>query len=120
MKAPISKILHFPAGERLMCPNCGTVSNNHKPHSIRTEYYWDTRVRPSIVFLHTCCRCGYTDSDGPGFIDSGNDHTEDFVNMAEWEREERRLQDELDELRRKIARGKALWDRRWNSTEDSQ
>lgn len=114
----ISKILHFVAGTRLMCPNCGTVSSKHKPHSPREEYYWDTRIGPSLVFLHTCHRCGYTDDIGEGFTDSGNDQTEAFVRLSEWEKEANDLQDELDDLRAKIAASKSLWERRWGSEED--
>lgn len=117
-QVPISKILHFTAGTRLMCPNCGTISNKHKPHSPREEYYWDTTIGPNFVFLHTCHRCGYTDDEGSGFTDSGNDLRDEFTKLDEWEKELSELRDTVSELENRVAKAKALWEKCWQSDED--
>lgn len=118
--AGVSKILHFPAGTRLRCPNCGTISNNHKPHSPREEYYWDEKMNPSFVFLHTCHRCGYTDDIGEGFTDSGNDLREEFVKMQEWDKELDELHDQIADLQLKLVNARELWEKCWESYEDYQ
>ncbi|WII71742.1 hypothetical protein QJS83_14855 [Bdellovibrio sp. 22V] len=117
-KVRISKILHFDANTRLMCPNCGTISNKHKPHSPREECYWDEQLSPRFVFLHTCHRCGYTDNEGSGFTDSGNDLRDEFVNMNKWDEELDKLHDQIAELQLKLIKARELWEKCWESTED--
>lgn len=114
----VSKILHFGPHTRLMCPTCGTISSKHKYHSPRREYYWDTKIGPHDVCLHTCHRCGYTDDEGPGFTDSGNDDRDEFKDLWDRENELNQRQRELDEDRAKFKADQALYARCWQSDED--
>lgn len=114
----VSKILHFNAGTRLMCPNCGTISNNHKSHSPRREYYWDMKGYAHDCCLHTCHRCGYTDDEGSGFTDSGNDDRDEFKDLWDRESELNERQRELDSDRAKFKEDQALYARCWQSDED--
>lgn len=114
----VSRILHFTARTRLMCPSCGTISNNHKAHSPRRERYWDYTGHVMDVCLHTCHRCGYTDDVGPGFTDSGNDDRDEFKNMWDRESELNERQRELDADRAKFKADQALYARCWQSEED--
>lgn len=119
MDTPVSKILHFDAGERLTCPNCSLTSSNHKYHSPGIEYYWDKKVGPHHVCLHTCKSCGYTDDTGSGFTDCGNDSDDKIMSINGWEEELRILEDDVADLKAKIAEGKEIYRRRWLSTEDT-
>lgn len=115
---PVSKILHFWRHTRLMCPMCGTISSNHKSHSPRIEYYWDTKMGPRDACLHTCHRCGYTDDVGPGFTDSGNDDRDEFKDLYDREAELNARQRELDDDRAKFKEDQDLYARCWQSNED--
>lgn len=115
---PVSKIMHFDANTRLMCPNCCTVSSKHKVHSPRYEHYWDTSFAARFVFLHTCHRCGYTDDTGSGFTDSGNDDRDEFKDLYDRAEQLDKEQSELDAKKYQLQEDQKLYERVWQSDDD--
>lgn len=114
-----SSILLFDANVRLMCPDCGIVSNNHLcSEPFFYQYKYSPFMGPQFVCHHTCHRCGYKDDTGSGFIDSGNYESEETDNINNWERELRDLEDEVAELQHKIEKGKHRWKMLWQVDHD--
>lgn len=114
----ISNNLLFPAGTRLMCPNCGTISNNHKASlPLYAQYRHGIPDNPQWVSFHTCS-CGYCDDSGGGFTDSGNYECDDTRDIQKWEDELAELEEEMEELKYKIQKGKDRWEELWGTNED--
>lgn len=117
----ISKIMLFPPRTRLMCPECCIVSSTHLCSDLFIyQYFHSPTFPPSWVCHHTCHRCGYKDDHGRGFTDSGNYECEETKDLYKWEQEDLpQLEDELAELKHKIAKGKARWAELWDNKEDA-
>ena len=117
----VTRNLLFPPRTRLMCPDCGTISNNHKiSEPFFAQYSQSPFIGAQYVCYHTCHRCGYCDNTGHGFTDSGNFHCDDTDNLYEWNEELTRLEDEISELRERIKKGEALFARLWQTNDDAQ
>lgn len=115
----ISRIMLFNASERLMCPDCGIVSNNHLcSDPFFYKYVHSPDFPPQFVCHHTCHRCGYKDDTGSGFTDSGNYECDETSGLNQWEEELSELEDEIADLRVKIANGKRRWEMLWNVDTD--
>lgn len=103
-----------------MCPSCGTVSNKHLCSEHFPYQYFYSDFPPSWVCHHTCHRCGYKDDHGSGFTDSGNYGCDETKDLYKWENEDLpQLEDELAELKHKIAKGKSRWAELWDTKEDA-
>ncbi len=114
-----SGIMLFDAHTRLMCPDCGIVSNNHLcSDPFFYQYKHSPFIGPQLVCHHTCHRCGYKDDMGSGFTDSGNYECEETSGLQEWEEELSQLEDEIAELKEKIANGKRRWSMLWDVDTD--
>lgn len=115
----VSGIMLFDSQERLMCPDCGTVSNKHLCSApFFYQYKHSPFIGPQFVCHHTCHRCGYKDDVGSGFTDSGNYESEETDGIQEWEREIDELEDELAILRQKLENGKRRWAMLWHVDHD--
>lgn len=116
----IERILLHPPGERLMCPDCLITSNNHIPIMETAHYHVFSNGEKSntLVVNHVCKVCGYVDTDGHGFCDSGNYECDETKGLYEMEKEISNLEDELADLRHKLEAGKARWDYLWSTKED--
>lgn len=114
-----SPIMLYPSTERLLCPDCGIVSNHHDC-SVPFYYQYTASpfLSPQLVCYHTCHRCGYKDDTGHGFTDSGNYECEETRDIQEWEEELIDLEDQIAELKHKIEKGKKRWEMLWNVSTD--
>ena len=120
-----SKLLYTP-GTRLMCISCGTVSSYHKM-SAPFEYTYTVPLGrnnsfshgPYYACYHYCKRCGNNDENGIGFLDSGNFECSETKDIQKWEKELSELEDEIEDLKFKIKRGKARWAELWETDKDA-
>lgn len=119
------ELLHTP-GTRLMCNACGLVSSNHKM-SMPFEYMYTSPLGKNNVFTHGpyyacyhyCKRCSNNDDTGIGFLDSGNYECDETRDISKWEKELSGLEDEVENLKFKIKKGKARWEELWGTDEDA-
>lgn len=113
------QILRFMPGTRLLCNSCGLVSNNHHvmADSLDDYTYYD---HTTTGVIHICKACGYSDDFGDGFTDSGNYECYDTQDLHKWQEELRELENEVDDLKHKIAKAEARWAELWYTKEDAR
>lgn len=119
----VSHKYYYAPSERLMCNSCGTVSSNHLIGNLFLWKHtsWPEDWNPHWVTCHTCKRCGgNVDKDfNHSFTDSGNYECDETSDIQEWEKELLKLEDEIEDLKFKIKRGKARWAELWETDEDA-
>lgn len=109
-----------------MCNACGTVSSKHRM-GMPFEYVYSVPLGkdssfshgPYFACHHYCHRCGNDDDTGIGFLDSGNYECDETSDIQKWEKELSDLEDEVADLKHRIAKGKARWAELWETDEDA-